>query len=245
MTQVADGKTLLGKRLIIEESLTKMRLLFMIERVKHQRALDRKRRKLVKKKWKFILPLFRKQQKTGKQLENVYEYLSLNRSRIEIINVLEKLESEDTKINKAKTDLEKFSETLGRFCTYRSRMKHKWSGSSYHGPHGGRQGYRDFLADGPELEQFDRMWGLREISHTSEDKTLKSCCRRRCSRERFWGGFAPYFLRRERRTLRSWRAFWTTRRDGDRHVRRLRSWLVRKDASRARLMRAESRAGAT
>ena len=47
----------------------------------------------------------------AKQLENVYEYLSLNRSRIEIINVLEKLESEDTKINKAKTDLEKFSET--------------------------------------------------------------------------------------------------------------------------------------
>ena len=64
LMDVADPDTLLGRRLTIEESLTKMRLVFMIERIKLQKALDRERRKIVKKKWQYLLPRFTRQQKT-------------------------------------------------------------------------------------------------------------------------------------------------------------------------------------
>ena len=199
---MADGKTLLGKRLIIEESLTRMRLLFMIERVKHQRALDKERRKLVKKKWKFILPLFSKHQKTGKKLENAYEYLSLNRSRIEIHNILEKMESEDKNI---KTDLEKFTETLGHFVpipfTYETQVERIKLLMDLMDD---VKEYRHFHTDGPDLEHFDRMWGLQKLprlSHSSDD-ILEGTGKSKCTLEdslttvaerRVDVEFVPYF----------------------------------------------------
>ena len=65
LAHVADLETLLGKRLNIEEDFTKMRLLFMIERIRQQRELDKERRKLIKNTWKLILPRFSKHQRTG------------------------------------------------------------------------------------------------------------------------------------------------------------------------------------
>ena len=115
LTHVADSSTLLGRRLVIEESLTKMRLVFMIERIKQQKALDKERRKIVKKKWQYLLPRFTKQQRTARSLENVVEYVELRDKRLEVSSVLEKLDREDKTLQKAKTNQEKFRETMGRF----------------------------------------------------------------------------------------------------------------------------------
>ena len=174
LTHVADSSTLLGRRLVIEESLTKMRLVFMIERIKQQKALDKERRKIVnKKKWQYLLPRFTKQQRTARSLENVVEYVELRDKRLEVSSVLEKLDREDKTLQKAKTNQEKFRETMGRFVhiplAYETQVdKLELLGDLM----ADIREYRELLEPGVERDRFDYLWGLGEEAEEGRRATL-------------------------------------------------------------------------
>ena len=148
-----------------------MRLVFMIERIKQQKALDKERRKIVKKKWQYLLPRFTRQQKTARSLENVVEYVELRDKRLEVSSVLEKLDEEVRNLHKAKTSQEKFQETMGRFVhiplAYETQIDKLELLADLMAD---IREYRELLEPGMERDRFDYLWGLGEEAEEGEEE---------------------------------------------------------------------------
>ena len=170
LAHVADLETLLGKRLNIEEDFTKMRLLFMIERIRQQRELDKERRKLIKNTWKLILPRFSKHQRTARALENVVEYVTLRDQRVEIRSVLEKLKAESTKALFEQSERERYREMLGSFVHVpMTRVTQSDKIDLLLDLMHDIREYRATLVPGPKRDHFDMLWGLE--SGEGEEET--------------------------------------------------------------------------
>ena len=91
------------------------------------------------------------------------EYVELRDKRLQVSSVLEKLDKEDKTLHKAKTDQEKFRETMGHFVhiplTYETQIDKKELLADLMAD---IREYRELLEPGTERDRFDYLWGLRE-----------------------------------------------------------------------------------